>query len=412
MTLFYEWTIGCQMNRAESLRISSRLEELGYTRTLKAEDADIVFLNTCVVRQNAEDKAVNKLQNLRALKKKSPWKIIALTGCLVDGIENTKSRFPFVDIVFSAGHWPQKWLKTSSPSLPSKAEISSAISIMQGCDQFCSYCIVPYRRGREVSRKAQDITTEARALVSRGAQEIVLLGQNVDAYGKNLPEPTSLADLLCELNKVEDLKRIRFLTSHPKDLSERLIDAMSSLDKVCHQISLPAQSADNGILEKMRRGYTIEQYQRKIDGLRKAMPNIALSNDIIVGFPTESNEAFENTYRHLETNRFDTVHIAAYSTRCGTIAAKTMVDDIAIQIKEERLSKLEILQERISSEINSALIGSIQEVLFTDLKNNKWQGRNRNDKLVFVTCQQNLLGQTRQVEITSSGPWSLNGKII
>jgi tRNA-2-methylthio-N6-dimethylallyladenosine synthase len=283
---------------------------------------------------------------------------------------------------------------------------------MQGCDQFCSYCIVPYRRGREISRSPQDIIAEARYLVGRGAQEIILLGQNVDAYGKNLTKPSSLADLLFQINKIEDLKRIRFLTSHPKDLNERLIEAMASLDKVCHQISLPCQSGDNGILEKMRRGYTVEQYQQLIEKLRAAMPDIALSNDIIVGFPTESDAAFENSYAHLKQNRFDTVHIAAYSTRCGTIAARTMADDVPVSIKEERLASLEQLQEQISSEINAALVGSVQEVLFTNLKNNKWQGRSRNDKLVFTVSQQNLLGHVKQVKITHSGAWSLSGKVI
>ncbi|MCL2474520.1 MAG: MiaB/RimO family radical SAM methylthiotransferase [Chloroflexi bacterium] len=400
------------MNRAESLRLSARLFEMGYTRAFRPEQADVILLNTCVVRQNAEDKAVNKLQNLKALKKKYPEKTIALSGCLVESVETTKERFPFVDVIFKAGDWPQDWLKSVYPSLPLKANISEAVTIMQGCNQFCTYCIVPYRRGREHSRTIEDIENEVRVLVARGALEIVLLGQNVDAYGQNLKPRVTLADLLCKLNKIEGLKRLRFLTSHPKDVDDKLIATMASLDKVCHQISLPSQSGDNEILQKMRRGYTIEQYWTVICKLKEAMPDIALSNDIIVGFPGESLKAYQNSYEHIRNGRFDTVHIAAYSTRSGTIAARTMTDDVLTKEKERRLKELENLQQNISQEINQSLVDSTQEVLFTELKNNKWQGRTKNDKLVFVNCDGNLIGQTRMIHITWSGAWSLSGKIV
>jgi len=400
------------MNRAESLRLSARFLELGYAHTSKPEQADIILLNTCVVRQSAEDKAINKLQNLKALKKKYPEKTMAISGCLVESAEDIKERFPFVDVVFKAGDWPIDWLKSNHPSLPQKAGVSEAVTIMQGCNQFCAYCIVPYRRGRERSRTIEDIESEVRALVTRGALEIVLLGQNVDAYGQNLKPQVTLADLLYKLNKVENLKRLRFLTSHPKDVNDKLIDAMASLDKVCHQISLPAQSADNEILQKMRRGYTIEQYQNIIRKLKEAMPDIALSNDIIVGFPGESQEAYQRSYQHIKNGRFDTVHIAAYSVRSGTIAARTMIDDVPAEEKERRLKELENLQQIISQEINHSLVGSIQEVLFTELKNNRWQGRARNDKLVFVNCDHNLARQTHMVHVTHSGAWSLSGKIV
>jgi len=271
---------------------------------------------------------------------------------------------------------------------------------------------VPYRRGREHSRTIEDIENEVRVLVTRGALEIVLLGQNVDAYGQNLKPQATLADLLYRLNKMEGLKRLRFLTSHPKGVDDKLITAMASLDKVCHQISLPAQSGDNEILQKMRRGYTIEQYQTVISKLKEAMPDIAVSNDIIVGFPQESQEAYQNSYKHVQNGRFDTVHIAAYSTRSGTVAARTMTDGVPAEEKERRLRELENLQQNISQEINQLLVGNIQEVLFTELKNNKWQGRSRNDKLVFVNCDDNLIGQTHMVHITHSGAWSLSGKIV
>ncbi len=413
MPNYYIWTIGCQMNKAESERLGSLFEQFGYQATATPEEADLIVLNSCVVRRSAEDRVINKLCNLRPLKQRRPSLKVALTGCLVNSdLKGLKRRFPYIDFFFKPGDQPG-WLTHPEPIsiLPRQPQVSTFVPIIQGCDNFCSYCIVPYRRGREKSRPLPEIVCEVRELVRRRVKEVVLLGQNVDSYGHDLPNKPDLARLLYELNEIGGLARIRFLTNHPKDLSQRLIEAIASLDKVCEQINLPVQSGDNQILGSMRRGYTVENYRQLVARLRRHVPRISLSTDIIVGFPGESEKQFQATASLLCELRFDSVHIAAYSPRPETIAARQFEDDIPDEEKERRRQLVEKLQENIATEINANLLGKTVEVLVEDRKGNKWHGRSRNGKLVFFVSDDNLLGRLVPLRIDKTSPWSLQGKI-
>ena len=410
---YYIWTIGCQMNKAESERLGSYLEQLGYQPTPTAEEADLVVLNSCVVRQSAEDRVINKLNSLKSLKRLRPGVTLAVTGCLVDSeVDQLKNNFPQVDYFFKPGDRP-RWLEKTEPAqvLPQHPSPSTFISIIQGCNNFCSYCIVPYRRGQERSRPVEEITDEIKELVRRGTKEVTLLGQNVDSYGRNLPDQPDLAGLLTELNSIDGLARIRFLTNHPKDMSTKLIEAIACLDKVCEQISLPVQSGDNDILKAMRRGYTGEQYRQLITQIRNKIPAVALSTDIIVGFPSESNQQFQQTASLLSELRFDTVHVATYSPRPETSASKQFEDNISLIEKKERLHIIEQLQEDIATKINAYLLDKTVEVLVEGKKKGKWQGRTRNGKLVFFNNNDDCLGQLMKIRIEKTSPWSLHGKI-
>jgi tRNA-2-methylthio-N6-dimethylallyladenosine synthase len=281
---------------------------------------------------------------------------------------------------------------------------------MQGCDNFCSYCIVPYRRGRERSRTIAEITDEVRELVNRGVKEVTLLGQNVDSYGHDLPEKPELADLLEELHAIDGLLRIRFLTNHPKDMNERLIDAIASLDKVCEQISLPVQAGSDEILRVMNRGYTVKQYLELVSQIRRKIHGAALSTDVIVGFPSESEMQFRQTVDLLSGVKFDTVHIAVYSPRRGTAAAK-MEDNIPPTEKKERLNIIEKLQEKIATKINARIRGKTVEILVEGRKRGKWYGRTRTDKLVFFSSERDCTGQLTRIRINKTSPWSLQGTV-
>ena len=413
MAQYYIWTIGCQMNKAESERLGSYLERLGYQATATAEEADLVVLNSCVVRQSAESRVINKLHSLKSLKRARPNLTIAITGCLVNSdVHELRQRFPHADYFFKPGEYPH-WLERaqSGSVIPPHPSISTFVPIMQGCNNFCSYCIVPYRRGRERSRSLEEIVNEVKELVCRGVREVVLLGQNVDSYGHDLPDQPDLADLLKELNPIEGLARIRFLTNHPKDMSHRLIDVVANLDKVCEEISLPVQSGSNDILKAMRRGYTVEQYRQLVTEVRSKIPAVALATDVIVGFPSESEAQFEETVNLLSDLRFDIVHIACYSPRPGTTASNKFEDDIPLAEKKKRLNRIEELQKSIATETNGRLLGKAVEVLVEGKKKGKWQGRTRSGKLVFFHNSDNCLGQLMLTTIFKTSPWSLQGKV-
>ncbi len=402
------------MNKAESERLGSYLEQLGYQATVTAEEADLVVLNSCVVRQSAENRVINKLNALKSLKRSRPGLTLAVTGCLVNSeVDRLRRSFPHVDYFFKPGDCPSWLEKQDEPYkvLPQHPSPSTFVPIIQGCDNFCSYCIVPYRRGRERSRPLAEITGEVKELVHRGAKEVILLGQNVDSYGHDLPDKPDLADLLNELSAIDGLAWIRFLTNHPKDMSSRLIEAVAYLDKVCEQISLPVQSGSDGILEAMGRGYTVEHYRQLIRQIRSKIPGVALSTDVIVGFPSESEAQFQQTVDLLSGLRFDTVHVAAYSPRPGTIAAEKFDDNIPSTEKRRRLNKIEQLQEGISAEINTQLLGKTVEVLVGGKKGGKWQGRTRTGKLVFFSDNNDCLGQLVKIRIEKATPWSLQGKV-
>ncbi len=411
------------MNKAESQRVAEYLELFGYQVTPVPQNADLIVLNTCVVRQSAEDKVLGTLGYLKGIKNGNPHPSILVTGCFVDSkIEELEKRFPHVDLFFKPGayhkllNWAQKQGTTvpeTERGLPLANHLTSSalVPIIQGCNNFCSYCIVPYRRGREKSRPVEEIIREVNKLAKCGAKEVTLLGQNVNSYGHDLPAHPYLSDLLSELSSINELARIRFLTNHPKDMSQKLTETIASLDKVCEHISLPFQSGDNDILKAMRRGYTIEQYRQLIDTIRSYTPEIALSSDVIVGFPSETEEQFDRTLVLLEEIRFDTVHVAAYSPRPGTIASREYEDNVLPQIKKERLTKIEALQAKITGEINYQLQGKTEEILVEGKKRGKWYGRTRSNKLVFFENGSDCLGQLVNITISKTSPWALQGEL-
>ena len=415
------------MNKADSERLGSALDQLGLAPTSSKEAADVVILNTCVVRQNAENKAVGTLTSLKPTKLQSPDKVFALMGCMV-GPDTTKleKQFPYVDVFMR----PQQFNPLIElladrlgidpegcvGPLHAKPDVSTYIPIIHGCDKFCSFCIIPYRRGREISRPIPEIVEETERLVDRGVKEITLLGQNVDSYGHDLPGHINLANLLESVNEVQGIQRIRFLTSHPNDMDDSIIEAVAHLDKVCENINLPFQAGDDEVLRNMRRGYTNKEYRKLIEKIRKKVPNVTLNTDLIVGFCGETDDQFNNTLKMVEDIRFDKVHSAAYSTRTGTIADRKMVDDIAEDTKKNRLKIINSTQESILTELNSKLIGTTQEVLIEGAKDSKPFGRNRNDKIVFVATnepQENLqLGELVNVMIEETSPWYLKGTAV
>jgi tRNA-2-methylthio-N6-dimethylallyladenosine synthase len=426
MPRYFIWTIGCQMNKAESQQIAGYLDSAGYQAATSFSNADLVMLNTCVVRQSAENKVLGTLGLLKGLKNKYHNLQILVTGCLVNSDnQELKRRFPHVDLLFKPGDYPeliawgqkqgipidQRGLSDPRNDIGVAPSPCALIPIIQGCDNFCSYCIVPYRRGQEVSHPVGEIICEVEGLARRGIKEVTLLGQNVDSYGHGLPGHPDLADLLNELNNIDNLARIRFLTNHPKDISLKLIDTMPSLDKVCEHLELPVQSGDDDILKAMRRGYTVAQYRELVYAIRRKVAQISLSTDIIVGFPGETEEQFEHSLSLVREMRFDVVHVAAYSPRPGTIAWREYQDNIPAEVKKKRLNKLEQLQASIAGEINSELQGKEMEVLVEGRKKGKWFGRTRSNKLAFFEDAGDWLGQLARVQIEKTSPWSLRGQI-
>ena len=423
------------MNKAESQRIADYLDSAGYRPTNSFLNADLVVLNTCVVRQSAENKVLGTLGLLKGLKDKRPDLQLLVTGCFVNShTEELKRRFPHVDLLFKPGDYRQliAWGETQTASVeqgslsPRFTALGTSahwngnrmspspcalVSVIQGCDNFCSYCIVPYRRGKEVSRLLDEIACQVKELTRRGIREVTLLGQNVDSYGHDLPGHPDLADLLTELSGIDDLARIRFLTNHPKDVSLRLINRVASLGKVCEHLELPVQAGDNDILSAMRRGYTVEQYRELVHIIRRQVPEISLSTDMIVGFPGETEEQFERSLSLIEQMRFDVVHAAAYSPRPGTVAWREYQDDIPSEVKKKRLNRIEELQADMAGEINSRLQGKLVEVLVEGKKKGKWFGRTRSNKLVFFEDASGWPGQLAMVRIEKTSPWSLGGEV-
>jgi tRNA-2-methylthio-N6-dimethylallyladenosine synthase len=411
------------MNKAESQRVADYLELLGYQATPVIQQANLVVLNTCVVRQSAESKVLGTLGYLKGIKKDKPDLSILVTGCFVDSdVKQLNRRFPHVNMFFKPGDYAGllNWAKERGIGIPKditcslsskSVAVSALVPIIQGCNNFCSYCIVPYRRGEERSRHVEEVVCEVTKLARHGAREVTLLGQNVNSYGHDLPKQPDLSNLLDELNDVDGLNRIRFLTNHPRDMSQHLIQAVASLDKVCEYISLPLQAGDNDVLKSMRRGYTVEQYRQLVNSIRNYIPDVALSTDVIVGFSNESEEQFERTLAVLEEIRFDTVHVAAYSPRSGTIASKEYEDDVPPEIKKERLHRVETIQAKIAGDINSRLTGKTLEVLVEGKKEGKWYGRTRSNKLVFLESDDDCLSRLVDVTITKTSSWALQGEI-
>ncbi len=413
MPKYFIWTIGCQMNKAESERLGGYLEQGGYQAAARTEEAELIVLNSCVVRQSAENRVIGRLNALKSVKRLNSGLTLAVTGCLVNSeIKQLRERFPHVDYFFRPGEYPP-WLVpiTSRPIITQHPLPAIFVPIIQGCNNLCAYCIVPYRRGREKSRPVEEVVSEVRELTHRGVREITLLGQNVDSYGHDLAEKPDLAFLLGELNAIDGLERIRFLTNHPKDMSSKLIDAVASLGKVCEEVSLPVQSGSNAILKAMRRGYTIERYCELVTEIRRKISGIALITDVIVGFPSETEAQFQETYDLLSKLRFDKVHVAAYSPRPGTLASRELVDSVPLAEKKERLRQIERLQEKVAAEINAGLWDKTVEILVEGRNKGKWQGRTRTGKLVFFRVSDDYLGRLVRVRINKVSPWALQGNL-
>jgi len=411
---YHIWTIGCQMNDADSRRAAQELQRLGYLPTPKAEEADLILLNTCIVRQKAEDKVYGRLSSLKPLKERRPEVILAVMGCLVapETRKDLERRFPYVDLWLPPSEVKGlvEFLEEAGEPLPFIYPVTAYVPVATGCDQYCTYCIVRLRRGRERSRPREEIVEEVRCLVERGVREVTLVGQIVDSYGHDLPGQPTLADLLGEVHEIEGLWRIRFLTSHPNFMSDRLIKAVASLPQVCEHIELPVQAGDDRLLKRMGRRYTLSQYRRLLAKIREQIPGVSLATDVIVGFPGETGEEFKGTYRLLEEERFDVVHVAVYSPRPGTPAAR-LPDDVPPQEKERRRRALEELQAKIAEETNQAFVGETIEILVEEKQKGKWKGRTRTNKLVFFQDNSDWRGKLAPVQITWAGPWSMQGSL-
>jgi tRNA-2-methylthio-N6-dimethylallyladenosine synthase len=434
---YHIWTEGCQMNVADSQRVGSSLEHLGYTFTDQADEADVIVLNTCVVRQSAEDKAYGRLSSLRPLKDRKPELIINLMGCMVGvrGAEKLRARLPFVD-VFSPPSDPgplishltqgevrsiedaetaRRFLMMDEELILPSAErgrlVSAHVPIVYGCSHACTFCIIPYRRGVERSRPVGDIVGEVRSLARQGVKEITLLGQIVDRYGVDIPDGPNLARLLRLIHEVGGIERIRFLTSHPNYFGDDLIQAITELPRVMPHIELPIQAGDDEVLGNMRRGYTQQDYRDLVAKIRRELPGCSIATDIIVGFPGETEEQFMETYRVLADLKLDVAHLARYSMREGTVATRRMEDNVEAEEKMRRFRLLEELQEQIVGEINSKLLGESVEVLFEEKVKGRWRGRTPTNKLVFVESEEDLRGRLLPVTVTWTGPWSMQATL-
>lgn len=476
---YHIWTVGCQMNQADSQRIQTILEELGWEET-SMDQANLVVLNTCSVRKAPEEKAHNQLALLKHAKTKRSDLLVALMGCMIGNqktIDELGKRYPHIDLfmkVEQADILPrfleERWTPISGAGCldieympnndeppvesiqptfatstittgkrtvlpmaitpkpgermahyptriePAKASPTAWLPIILGCNKVCTYCIVPYRRGRERSRPVEELVYEARSLVNKGAKELTLLGQTVEAYGLDLPDKPDLADLMTHLSEIDGLERIRFMTSYPRHMTDSMIERMARLPKVCEHLNIPVQAGDDELLKRMKRGYTLDEYRDKIRRVRELWPGISLSTDIIVGFCGETEAEFQHTLDLLEEIRFDVVHVAAYSVRPGTVAAR-WDDDIPLAEKKRRLHAVEEIQARIALEINQQYLGKVEEVLVeeenTTHGRRQWRGRNRANKLVFFPQpddESNIqTGDLVKVQIDRTTAWSLQG---
>ena len=435
---YYIETWGCQMNEEDSEKLSGMLIPMGYKKTVDKETADIIIFNTCCVRENAEQKVDGNIGALKNMKKERPNLIIAVMGCMMQQEGMAKhiiTKFPFVDIIIGTHNeykfpeylkriqggessivqiWDKEENIIEGIPIDRESKIKGFVTIMYGCNNFCTYCIVPYVRGRERSRTPEDIIREIETLVAEGYKEITLLGQNVNSYGKGLIPEMNFAGLLRRVNTIENLERIRFMTSHPKDLSIEVIEVISESDKICEQVHLPVQSGSTNLLKKMNRHYDREQYLELIKNIKNIIPNVALSTDIIVGFPGETEEDFAETLSLMEKVKFDLVFMYIYSKRKGT-PADEMLDQIPEKIKHERFNRLIEVVNRNAKEKNVEYVGKIVEVLVEGYSKNddsKLTGRTRTGKLVNFEGNFKAIGELVSVQITNARSFSLNGEEI
>lgn len=441
---YYLYTLGCQMNTADSQHLASELERLGHSAATNPEDADIYVVNTCVVRQSAEDKGMGRILELGAIKKQQPEKIIGVMGCMV-GVRDPltlRQRLPFVD-VFMAPSKPEPMvsflqdvsLETETVEaehrirlqrdaiqdgdliLPVHEQgnlISAHVPVVYGCSHACSFCIIPFRRGVERSRSIGEIVAHVRSLALQGVQEITLLGQIVDRYGRDVSDGPDLADLLRVVHDVAEetgVARIRFLTSHPNWMTDKLLDTVAELPRVMPHIEVPVQAGDDVVLQRMKRGYTVAQYRDLVGNIRARIPDVAINTDIIVGFPGETDAQFQGTYDLLAELKLDKVHLARYSPRPNTVSARTMPDDVPEEEKKRRHQLIDDLQAGILAEINQKYLGRTMPVLIEDRHRDKWRGRTPQNKLVFFDDAGDWHGKVVDLEITWTGPWSMQGRL-
>jgi tRNA-2-methylthio-N6-dimethylallyladenosine synthase len=436
--------MGCQMNTADSQRLASELERLGHHATEDPDAADIMVVNTCVVRQQAEDKAYGRLGQMAKLKEKNPHRIIGLMGCLV-GVKDPlylRKRLPYVDVFMSPSE-PQPmvdfllsreeelaYVQTDRQQrqhrdaiqdgeilLPAHEQgrlVSAHVPVVYGCSHACTFCIIPFRRGVERSRSVGEIVGHVRSLARQGVKEVTLLGQIVDRYGKDIPDGPDLADLLRIVHDVAEehgVQRVRFLTSHPNWMSDRILRTVAELPRLMPQIEVPIQAGDDEVLARMKRGYTVDDYRRLIDRIRQIVPDVAIHTDVIVGFCGETEDQFMGTYRILEELKLDKVHLAKYSPRPNTVSERRMVDDVPQEEKERRHAMIEALQEQVSLKINERWLGETVEVLVEDQNKGKWTGRTPQNKLVFFEAEGDLRGQLVSVEVVATTAWSMRGRL-
>lgn len=434
---FFITTFGCQANERDSETIAGLLQNMGYEQTDQPVEADIHIFNTCCVREKAENKVLSQVGELKVLKEQNPDLIIGICGCMVqqEGItEKIRQRAPHVDLIFGTHNIRQlpelitniqKTKQAQVSVLPDTAEIveglpayrqypfKALINITYGCNNFCTYCIVPYVRGREKSRKPENILTEIRQLTEEGVVEVLLLGQNVNAYGKNLDDACSFGELLRRVNDLPKLKRIRYLTSHPRDFQKELVYEIAGLKKVCPHFHLPVQSGSNHILRRMNRGYTREEYLAIIETIQQQMPHASITTDLIVGFPGETEADFQDTLDLVQKARFDSAFTFLYSPRSGTPAAQ-MKEQIPLALKKERLQRLMTVQNEISLSKNQALVGQVVEVLVEGAsKKNQaiLEGRTDTNKTVLFPGTPDLIGKFCTVKITTAQTWVLKAEL-
>jgi len=435
---YYIETWGCQMNEEDSEKLSGMLKNIGYVKAETKENADVIIFNTCAVRENAELKVYGNIGALKKLKEAKPDLIIAICGCMMQQkgmAENIIKKYPFVDIIFGTHNsykFPEYLNRAKQEGksvievvdkeegivegipVDRKSDIKAFVTITYGCNNFCTYCIVPYVRGRERSRQPEEIIKEIKSLVAVGYKEVTLLGQNVNSYGKDLDKDINFAKLLRMVNDIEGLERIRFMSSHPKDLSMEVIYAIRDCEKVCNQIHLPVQSGSTNILRKMNRSYTREQYLELVRNIKREIPNVALTTDIIVGFPGETEEDFLDTLNLVKEVEYDSAFTFIYSRRKYTPADK-MEDQIDDAIKHDRFNRLVQVVNEISAKKNMEYQDKVVKVLVEGKSKNdetKLSGRTETGKLVNFTGNEDSIGKIIEVKITQALTFSLNGEAI
>lgn len=434
---YHIWTEGCQMNVADSQRLASAMEKLGFEECPKPEKADVVVLNTCMVRQSAEDRAIGRLSTLKPAKTRNPKMIIGVMGCMVGKKETAalRKKLPYVDVyappsnpkpivdyiidrliaedaqneAAQAFEWDEGAVLL--PESQRNRCVSANVPIVYGCAHACAYCIIPYKRGAERSRDPQEIMAHVRSLAEQGVKEVTLCGQIIDRYGFDNPDYPSLSQLLRMVHEIPGLERIRFLTSHPNWMTDELLETVRDLPKVMNHIEVPAQSGNDEVLQNMRRGYTDAEYRALVEKIRRVIPDVSIGTDIIVGFPGETEEQFQDTVRHLRDIKANFVHLARYSPRPGTLSYRTMPDTMTEEEKWRRFRVIEKLQEEVAAEIHAKYLNQTVPVLFEELKHHRWIGRTEHMDLVYVQSDEDLTGKLLPVHITWTGPWTMIGEL-